>query len=245
VEIFAGLSVCALVLVALFIATKTFALWRRTRGLPEFLLAGMLTCATVFGYPTAIVASRVSAAQLPAAHVATQVTFTLGYACLLLFTLNVFRPHALWAKGLVALTLLSLMAISAVYISEVLGEHPPSRPGMTGASVFTSIPIAVAYLWTMLESFAYYRRLRLQARLGLCDVVVANRVFLWGLMCLAAGSAVIVSNGAMLIQGALLSAGIVLVCSLLGLVYAGSLFFAFHPPDWYRAWLERESPAQA
>jgi hypothetical protein len=33
-ELFAGLSVCVLVLTSLLIATKTFLVWRRTRGLP-------------------------------------------------------------------------------------------------------------------------------------------------------------------------------------------------------------------
>ena len=48
-EVFAGLSVCVLVLIALFVAIKTFAVWRRTRGLPELLLGTMLVTATVLG----------------------------------------------------------------------------------------------------------------------------------------------------------------------------------------------------
>lgn len=237
-EAFAGLSVCLLVLVALFIAIRTFGLWLRTRGLPELLLSGMLISATVLGYPLAIASTRVSAAEMASIHVAGQVIISLGYACLLLFTLNVFRPNTLWAKCLVGVTLLALLAISAAYVAEVLGGSPPGE-GLTGTTLLTSVPIAVAYLWTTIESLGYYRRLRLRMRLGLADVVLANRVLLWGLMCLSAGAAVIVSNGAILLGGSLLSPVIVLVCSVLGLAHAGCLFLAFHPPGWYEAWLER------
>lgn len=242
-ELFAGLSVCSLVLVALFIAIKTFGLWRRTRGLPELLLGGMLTSATVLGYPLAIASSRFEPAEMWPVAIGSQAAFAFGYACLFLFTLSVFRPHALWAKGLVGLMLLSLVAISAAYVAEVFGENPPAVGEIRGTSVLTSVPIAVAYVWTMVESFLYHRRLQRQVRLGLADVVVANRVLLWGLMCLSAGAAVVVSTVAMLREGMLLSPAVVLACSFFGLAHAGCLFLAFHPPAWYRAWLQRGAPA--
>ena len=50
-EIFAGLSVLFLVLTALVIAIKTFALWRRTRGAPELLLGLYLTRTVYFRPP--------------------------------------------------------------------------------------------------------------------------------------------------------------------------------------------------
>jgi hypothetical protein len=243
-EIFAGSSVLALVLVALFIATKTVRLWLRTRGLPELLLSGMLISATVLGYPLAIASTRVSAAEMWPIHAASQVIISVGYTCLLLFTLNVFRPKALWAKGLVGLTILTLVATSTTYIAEVRGDDPPALGEMTGTVIFTSVPIALAYLWTTVESFAYHRRLRLQVGLGLTDVVVANRVLLWGLMCLSAGAAVVISNGAMLLGGTLLSPAIVVVCSILGLAHAACLFLAFHPPGWYTTWLQGRSLAE-
>jgi hypothetical protein len=42
-----------------------------------------------------------------------------------------------------------------------------------------------------------------------------------------------------------LSPPIVLVSSVLGLVHAGCLLFAFHPPAWYSSWLERRPVAAA
>jgi hypothetical protein len=237
-ELFAGSSVCVLVLTSLLIAIKTFAVWRRTKGLPELLLGTMLVSATVLGYPVTIASTRVSAAEMPALHIGAQTLFSFGYACLMLFTLRVFRPDALWAKCLAAVTVGVLVFGVAAYVVELSGEHPRDPRDRLGLTLLGSSAIAVAYFWTMLESLAYHRRLRLRLRLGLADVVVANRVLLWGLMSLAAALAVIVSSVAM-VAGSFLSAPIVLVCSLLGLAHAGCLFLAFHPPAGYRRWLEQ------
>lgn len=244
-EIFAGLSVLLLVLVSLFIAVKTFRLWLRTRGLPELLLTIMLLSATVLGYPLVIAGTRISSDAMWPVLLSGQTMMCIGYACLLLFTLNVFRPTALWAKVLVALTMLLILGVSVSYFIEVTGDNPPEPGTMSATTRLTSLPIAIAYFWTMIESLSYHRRMRLQVRLGLTDVVVANRVLLWGLMCLAAGVAVVISNVAMAMQGMLLSPPIVLVCSVLGLAHAGCLFLAFHPPDWYRSWLVKGPAAEA
>jgi hypothetical protein len=243
-ELFAGLSVCVLVLTALGIAIKTFAVWRRTRGLPELLLGTMLVTATVLGYPLAVASSRLSPSELWGVHLLSQSLFTVGYACLLLFTLRVFRPTELWAKGLAGGTLLMLVASAVVYGIELASDHP-RRPGeMRGLTLASSAAIGVSYLWTMVEALAYYRQLRLRLRLGLSQVVVANRVLLWGLMCMAAGLAVIISAVAML-AGMFMTASIITVMSVLGLVHAGCLFLAFHPPAWYRRWLEQGSGTAA
>lgn len=236
-EAFAGLSVCALVLTALLVAIKTFAVWRRSRGLPELLLGAMLVSATVLGYPLAIASTRIPPSEMWGLHLASQLLFSFGYACLLLFTLRVFRPGTLWATGLAGATLLALVIGTALYAVELVGDNPRAAGEMLGLTLLNSAAIGVAYFWTTLESLRYYGQLRLRLRLGLCDVVVANRVLLWGLMSLAAGLAVIVSTGALL-AGSFMTAPIVLVCSILGLVHAGCLFLAFHPPAWYRSWLE-------
>ena len=237
-EIFAGLSVGLLVLAALVVAIRTFALWRRTRGLPELLLSLMLFSATVLGYPTIIASTQVPASQMWSLHVAAQAFMSFGYTCLLLFTLKVFRPDALWARCLVAAALFLLVAGGVAYFLEVTGENPRPAAELLGINLLNTTPIAVAYFWTTLESLTYYRRMRLRLRLGLTDVVVANRVLLWGLMTLAAGLAVLINLVAML-AGSFLSAPIVLVSSCLGIVHACCLFLAFHPPGWYQGWLER------
>ena len=241
-ELFAGLSVLVLVLTALGIAIKTFMVWRRTRGLPELLLGTMLVTATVLGYPLAVASSRISPSDLWFVHFLSQSLFTVGYACLLLFTLRVFRPNAAWAKGLAGVTLLALVATAIVYGIELAGENPRRPNEMKVLTFLSTGAIGVSYFWTTFESLSYYRQLRLRMKLGLAQASVANRVLLWGMMSMAAGLAVIISAATML-AGSFMTAGVITMMSVLGLVHAGCLFFAFHPPAWYRSWLESGAAA--
>lgn len=243
-EIFAGLSVLILLVAALAIAIKTFAVWRRTRGIPEFLLGMYLSCATVMGYPLAIAMTRIPASENWVIHVLAEVVMSVGWACLLFFTLRVFRPNALWAACLVGLLLFLGVAGAGSYVAEVIGGKARAPEDMTGLVVFISFPIAIAYFWTTFESLGYYRRLKLRLRLGLVEAVVVNRMMLWGLMTLAAGVA-LVFNMAALLAGSYMSAPIVLLSSVLGLAHATCLFLAFNPPRWYAGWLERRAPAAA
>jgi hypothetical protein len=243
-EIFAGLTVGLLILTALIVATRMFALWRRTRGLPELLLGLMLLCATVLGYPIMIASSLIPPSKMWPLHVAGQVLMSVGFTCLLLFTLKVFRPNALWARCVVALSLLLFVAGGVAYFREVTGENPRPPVELLGVNLLNTVPIAFAYFWTTVESLSYHRRLLLQLRLGLTDVVVTNRVWLWGQMTLAAGVAVIINLAAML-AGSYLSAPIVIVSSGLGLVHACCLLLAFQPPGWYTVWLKRRHALEA
>ena len=237
-EIFAGLSVGLLILAALIVAIRTFALWRRTRGLPELLLSLMLTSATVLGYPAIIASSLIPATQLRLLHVGSQALMAFGFTCLLLFTQKVFRPNALWARCLVAAAFLLLVAGGVAYFIEVHSANPRPMGQLLGINLLNTTPMAIAYCWATLESLGYYRKLRLRLRLGLSDAVVVNRVLLWGLMTLAAGIAVLINLAAML-AGSFLSAPVVLVSSCFGIVHAACLFLAFHPPGWYTGWLQR------
>src|SRR5262245_63907803 len=99
-EVFAGLSVGILVLTSLGISIKVFAVWRRTRGLPELLLGTMLLTDTVLGYPLSIASTRISPSVFRALHFLSNALFTVGYGCLLFFTLRVLRPNALLANVL-------------------------------------------------------------------------------------------------------------------------------------------------
>ncbi len=242
-EVFAGLSAGLLMLVALFVATRTFALWRRTRGLPELLLGLYLSCATVLGYSFMILGTQISTTEIWPLIAGGQVSMSVGFTCLLLFTWKVFRPDALWAKGLVGVALLLFGSASIAYLLEVMGENPRPAAELVGVNLLSVAPIAVAYFWTTAESLSYHRRLQLQLRLGLTEVAVANRVLLWAYMALAAGIAVLVNLAAML-TGSFLTPPVVVVSSSLGLVHASCLFLAFHPPRWYASWLDRRYAAE-
>jgi hypothetical protein len=240
-EILAGLSVLVLLLAALAIAVKTILLWRRTRGVPELLLSLYLVCATIVGYPLAIAMTLVPASEGWAIHVLGQWVMALGWVCLFLFTLKVFRPEELWARILVALSLSAVLASSIFYAIEVTGESPRAPQEMPRFVLLLSLPMAVGYAWTACESLLYHRQLRKRQRLGLAAAGLVNRMLLWGLMAVAAGTAVLL-NMAALLAGSYMSAPVVLVSSVLGVAHAGCLFLAFHPPAWYAGWVERRSP---
>lgn len=243
-ELFAGLSVVGLLLAALIVVVRTFALWRRTRGLPELLLALYLTCATVLGYPLMIASTQIPAAKMWPLHVGAQLVMSLGFVFLLLFTRRVFRPEARWAQAIIGTSLLLLAAGGVAYFREVTGESPRPAADLLGVNLLNTTPIAIAYFWATCESLSFHRQLKLRLRLGLTEAVVVDRVLLWGLMTLAAGIAVVINLVAMLV-GVFLSPPIVVVSSALGAVHACCLFLAFHPPVWYTAWVERRYPAAA
>ena len=243
-EIFAGLSVGFLTLAALVVATRTFVLWRRTRGLPELLLGLYLSCATVLGYPILIACTRIPPTQMWPLHLAGQLVMSFGFVFLLLFTLNVFRPGVLWARCLVGLCLMAFTAGAIVYYRELTGENPRPTAELITINLINTTPIAFAYFWTTFEALSYHRQLRLRMSLGLADPAVVNRLLLWGLMTLAAGAAVVISLGGMLL-GSFLSPPLILVLSSLGVAHAFCLFLAFQPPRWYSAWLAAREDREA
>jgi hypothetical protein len=242
-EIFAGLSVGLLVLTALVVVIRTYALWLRTRGMPELLLSLYLTFATVVGYPVMVAMTQIPASEAWALHVAAALLSTAGPLCLLLFTLKVFRSGVPWARVLVGLAILPNVVGCILYVVEVSGPSPRPPGELLGVNFLNTTANAVGYFWATFESLGYHRQLQRRLRLGLVEVAVVNRVLLWGLMTLAAGVAVVINLGAM-VAGHFLSPPVVLVSSLLGLAHAVCLFLAFHPPDWYRAWLDARSAVQ-
>ncbi len=243
-ELIAGLSVALLVLTALVVATRTYALWFRTRGLPELLLSLYLTFATVLGYPVVIAMMQIPASESVALHVLGALLTTAGPICLLLFTLEVFRSGSVWARVLVVLALLPNLVGSALYFVEVTGSSPRPIGELIGVNFLNSTANAVAYFWAAFEALSYHRQLRRRLHLGLSEATVVNRMLLWGLMTLAGGVAVAI-NLIALLAGSFLSPPVVLVSSLLGLVHACCLFLAFHPPLWYRAWLDASSEGKS
>lgn len=245
-ETIAGLAVGTLVLTAFFVAIKTFALWLRTRALPEILLSTYLFCATAIGYPIAIASSRIPPSEMWPLHLGSNLIMSVGFTCLLLFTLHVFRPDALWAKCAVGISIVIFAIAGVIYFRELTGPSPRAAADMLGLHLIGTTPIAFAYFWTTTEAWMYHRRLKLQQRLGLVQPAVANRVLLWGGMTLSAGTAVVVSVIGML-SGTFMTPAQVLTFSCLGLVHAFCLLFAFHPPGWYRRWVEQSasSPAEA
>jgi hypothetical protein len=95
----------------------------------------------------------------------------------ILFVLSVFRPHERWAKGLAALLFTALWGGHLGW--ELENGYRSSGPG----NAFWCLRYAVIWsysLWTMVESYHYYARMRRRLAIGLADPLLVNRFFLWG-----------------------------------------------------------------
>ena len=97
-------------------------------------------------------------------------------------------------------------------------------------------------MWTGLESFGYYGRMRKRRVLGLADPIVTNRFLLWGLVALNA----IVASGVPLVVGFLGGDSFNDVPTRLAgaaatIVGCVCLQLAFLPPQSYVSWLKKRA----
>lgn len=241
-RILAGLGMGALLLVGVAVGLRLLALWRRTRQLPELMIAvGLVLCT---GFPVIVVGARVQASRptLGAACVALGV-LSLGLAGLstALFTYRVFRRGQTWAR-------LLAVALGVGLIGLWLARAVTTDFRFAGAYDAISYGAALlrfaALAWASAESLLYWQRMRRRLRLGLADPVVTNRFALWGvgIGCGAVGSAL----GVVVMRMGLDAPGsdpVFLAISLLGLVAAAALWLAFLPTAGFRRWLERRAPS--
>lgn len=235
----------AFLLVSLLGGARLLRIALRTRALPEAVLGASLFFMGGLGAPLGLIAK--AATSLPEA---VRLACYLGHAAILcaglggiaLFTWRVFRPHDAWAGWLtLAITSslagcwvlgLALEGVSAALADEALGIH-----------VFSALTLAPLG-WAAWESGRYARRLRRRVVLGLGDVVVANRILLWG-VAIGVGAALSTATAFDRLLGADLVASPVGLGSIgvLALAGAGSLWLAFLPPRPYTAWVMRRSAA--
>jgi hypothetical protein len=92
------------------------------------------------------------------------------------------------------------------------------------------------WCWTAVEALRYHAMLRRRVTLGLADPVVANRMFLFGLMA-AVGVGCVAVDGALLYSGIPRARDVFLplVTTLSGLVTSACTLLAFWPPTAYVA----------
>jgi hypothetical protein len=162
----------------------------------------------------------------------------LGIVCLLIVVWKVYRPDAGWARAFVtagsAATFVAFVAIAATL--EVDGRRGPL--GYWTMLVTGSL----SYLWAVLECFRYYGLMRRRVRLGLADAELAQRFLCWGL----SATAVLLVFAAGAVNRFLVEVGVhptmLALQAGLGFVSAVSIWLAFFPPAFYRAWLLRPAP---
>ena len=109
-------------------------------------------------------------------NAAGHVSFAMGAAALLLFTLTVFRPDSRAARHAchagVAAILVSTLGVFAT--GSVNDEQALSV-------LLTNIARVSALGWAFVESLRYFRMMRRRRELGLADPVVTDRFRLWSI----------------------------------------------------------------
>lgn len=227
------------VLVAWLVTLRVFALARRTRALPERLLAvgfGGLFCV---GYPLAG-ASRapgMSATNEGALIFAiAMIGVVTGIVALALFPRVVFRPGRRWATAL-------CLAIGFVGAVAGTGSAVAVARARTPAEIVVQVQpwaillmasLGACFLWQCVESTLYYRSMKRRLVLGLVSPATTHRFLLWAL---ASGFALapVLTLGVLRASGvAILSSLPTTIIAVAALVTSLCWWLAFFMPRAYR-----------
>jgi hypothetical protein len=245
-----GISQVAYLGAMLTLGARLALLARRTRQLPEALLAAHFLLSCTLGY--ILQGSGHALAMEPGASHALVATMLaighgaslLGVGSVLVFNYQVFRRGTSLGYALLAIGAAMLIGGYAGY--GLSGGFWDGRPA--GAwfwllySGFTAVGI-----WTLTEPLLYYVALRKRMRLGLADPLVVNRLLLWGIGSLARVTMLAIGAFSMLrLVGdasdlAAIAAPTFLASGVAGLAVAICYGLAFFPPRRYKQAVLRRS----
>jgi hypothetical protein len=228
---------------ALAVGVRLLALWRRTRQLPELLVAiGVLGIGPVgFG-------SMVAGTAVYETHAAAATwLFAVGYCAVLLgvlaqyvFNWKVYHASSWLAFGVVAVAGICTATILALRIFHAgFGPDDPTGP----LRLSQSLAQVGALLWGSVEALLYWVKMRRRSRLGLADPVVTNRFLLWGIGAGAAGVGTAIGTVAAVVTGVttLHADWVMASSSFHGFVAAVAMFLAFVPPKAYLRIVQRRA----
>ncbi len=246
--IFAGITGVIAVVAGWLVTFRLFALARRSRAVPERLLAvafGGLFCV---GYPMAG-ASRAPALALTAEgsllFMLGAIGMVVGVSALGRFPYVVFRPGVTWARMLAVAIALSggvggLGCAVAVTFARTREEMVANIQVWALALVGA---VCGAYLWNAVESIRYYRNMKRRVPLGLATVENTHRFLLWAL---ASGTSVVAVAAIGVIRAsgtAILNPTPMAIISCTTFVTSTCWCLAFFMPDAYRRVVLAEEPA--
>lgn len=238
-SLFAAIAGLVSVLVGWLVTLRVFALARRTRALPERLLAigfGGLFCV---GYPLA------GASRAPGLAATNEgallfaigaIGLVTGIIALALFPHVVFRPGRWWARAL-------SLAISLIGTIAGIGSTTAVARALTPAEIVAQVQpwaillmasLGACFLWQCIESTLYYRNMRRRLVLGLVSPATTHRFLLWAL---ASGFALapVATVGVLRATGvAILSSGPAMIIAGASLVTSLCWWLAFFMPKAYR-----------
>jgi hypothetical protein len=236
-------------LVFALLALPALRLWRLpTRGAAETTVAGFFL-ASGLGFALRLQAVADGSVDRPfeiALNAAGHAGLSLACVALFAFTRRIFRPDEAWARlAFWAASAGSLLALAGLALDG--GYRLESADSLLAVNAFRT----AAYGWTFVEALRYWRLSQRRLRLGLVDVVVANRFLLWsvwsGGLTLCFGFVLVTRIAGRLtgIGAEVLPAVFPVIRVVLGaavLTSAAAIWLCFFAPAWYRGWLQRTRP---
>ena len=240
-------STAAFSILAIVIGIRLVALSHRTRRVPErsLGLGIMLTAGLGYGLLMFAMMGRQSAggpASAPAfltwLLAAGWVFHNLGVIFILDFVRRVFRPDAGWAKALGYSMAVILWGGWIAYLSG--GGLEANVPGPSYWVMFSVI--GTYPLWTAIESFLYWRRMRKRIALDLADPLVGNRFLLWAIAAMTTFASIWLVEMPTFLgferfspEAAGVTSISMLLTSAFGIATICAYWLTFFPPAWYTA----------
>ncbi len=221
-----------MVAVSAAVGVRLLALARRSRKLPELVMA-IASLGTGIGATLVVLGVARAEAQQPSSVAliyAGIIMTSTGSIFLCAGMWRIFRVNELWA---VALTLVAgvLLVVSCSVLLGVdhSGHLPTEHP-----AYWLGFGVRIAtFGWVAAESLHYARQLQRRAALGLAEPLMANRFLCWGVSSVSSCIAYLIYLGCML-SGEAPPAHALALIGALGLVSGGSMWIAFFPPGLYR-----------
>jgi hypothetical protein len=220
---------------SLAIGLRLLWLWRRTRQLPELMIAIGILCVGPVGFSLSVVGQATSdtAPMLSRAALATAL-FSIAVGTVAQYTFNwrVFHPENRRLRGLLWLAALSFAGCFA-YEAVAWGFASHHE---TDVAFFARYLTQVGCLfWGAAEALRYWSMMRRRARLGLADFIVVNRFLLWAIGIGAAGAGTLIGAVVQMATGVpgIQFPPVLAVSSALGFTAAVALGLAFLPPPAY------------
>lgn len=226
-------------------ALRLLLLWRRTRQLPELLIAMLIFGVGTIAVGGNFLVSRLVTPGTPLDALRFLPSFGAGVGMLALcvFTWRVYRAGSAIACSVACAFALGIGGVfgTAVYSGSIdILSHPPYRE-------FNYAMYVGVMLWSSGEAFVYWGPMRRRLKLQLVDPVVVNRVLLWGLAtgCAGLGIAIGACGAIMQAPGELPPTWVSATFALFGSVSAIGFWLTFKPPVAYARWIERRGAAFA
>ena len=244
-------AVAAVALASTIVGGRLLRVARRTRGLPELTLGLSLVGITGVGLPIVLLTelrATIGPQLTLAADLVGSFVVAAGFAGFYLFTWRVFRPDATWAAVLAAAGSVTLFLATGATVWLAIGTTTSEEKylAVRAPEIVLFASAALGFLWTALEAFPCYARLRRRCAIGLAQPAVANRVLLWGLTGAAACGALAILTALRLLDINYLSAPVALfTIAGCGFLVSGLLSLAFLPPQAYLRWIEANAPSPA